>query len=109
MRTTYNIGCEKFLHIKMEKEIAYFDENDRLVKTTREVEERGNFKNITAISNPDQTKIVGPKRVYDVETPKTSPSRETTMYTSYVKDLVVSGKTIEEAIELVKQARDSFS
>ena len=30
------------------------------------------------------------------------------MYVSYVKDLVVSGKTTEEAIEIIKQAIKEF-
>ena len=33
----------------------------------------------------------------------------TSMYVSYVKDLVVSGKTVEEAISIVKQAHEAFS
>lgn len=30
------------------------------------------------------------------------------MYVSYVKDLVVAGKSVEEAIKLIKQAYDAF-
>ena len=30
------------------------------------------------------------------------------MYVSYVKDLVVSGKSVEEAISIVKQAQEAF-
>ena len=33
----------------------------------------------------------------------------TTMYVSYAKDLVVSGKTVDEAIEIIKKTRDAFS
>lgn len=53
--------------------------------------------------------------VQNVQAPQTETkevqvdNKERSVMTSYVKDLVVSGKTINEAIEIVKQARDAFS
>jgi len=66
-----------------------------------EVIEAGEYKNI--------------KKMYDVvEDGKVNApvqkigTAHTTMYVSYVKDLIVAGKTPAEAIELIKKIRNEF-
>ena len=52
----------------------------------------------------------GPNAVASVpqETKVISNDGPKSMYVSYVKDLVVAGKTIDEAIEIIKKAKEAF-
>ena len=36
------------------------------------------------------------------------PNKNTTMYVSYVKDLVISGNSVDDAIETIKIAKEAF-
>ena len=78
--------------------------------TNADVVISGTWNNIRSISNTPAT-----EKVFTApQQPSVSPivearaAKDTSIYTSYVKDLVVAGKTIEEAIKIVKQAKEAF-
>ena len=66
-----------------------------------EFETKGKFTNLKGIDKVTTQKMQ----------PQASneQNKNTTMYVSYVKDLVINGKTAEEAIEIIKKAKKEFS
>lgn len=67
-----------------------------------EFETKGKFTNLKAIEKVINQQIMQPQA-------SNEQNKNTTMYVSYVKDLVVSGKSLEEAIKIVKEAIKEFS
>jgi len=70
-----------------------------------EIQVKGEFRNIVLVEGADNKPKVWEKPAYS---PKTGNFSHTTMYVSYVKDLVVAGKTLAEAISIIKLARKEF-
>lgn len=46
--------------------------------------------------------------IEDAQKPAVAGNRNATMYVSYMKDRVVSGRTPAQAIELIEQAKEAF-
>ena len=64
---------------------------------------KGNYKNITGcaanLENAQEPQFLA----------EPTGNKHTTMYVSYVKDLVVAGKAVDEAIVIIKKARGAFT
>ena len=72
------------------------------------VESDKGFKNIRNVYNiTTETKTQQTEKQDEKLLPK-GKYNPTSMYVSYVKDLVVAGKTLDEAIEIIKKAQNSF-
>ena len=95
--------------------------NVKIIETTKEINgENVTFKNIKGVSSdsPEDIPVVKPGVPLAHSVPQEtkvlegiqqrSNSRNATMYVSYAKDLVVAGKTIEEALVIVNRAKEEF-
>lgn len=80
------------------------DSEGKNVRVVVAVDKEKGFTNIRKFLGDGN---VNPEKVRD-EQPKISTDRNTSMYVAYVKDLVVAGKGLQDAINIVKQARDAF-
>lgn len=65
--------------------------------------QNGDFWNIKTMELTDEK----PEVIKPAEFGKTN-SREATMWASYAKDLIIAGKGVDEAIQIVSKLRDSF-
>jgi len=81
-----------------------------------EYTEKGEFKNIVGIHDFETAQLVGkPVETATVEVQKIPPvppktdSRNATMYVAYAKDLIIAGKTTEEAITAIRALKAAFS
>ena len=63
-------------------------------------------KTDTHVADEGKVTIDGTEVVHEDHT--IQPSKYATMFISYVKDLVVSGKSVKEAIEIIKEAQKAF-
>ena len=84
--------------------------NFQIGKTvTIEFTESGDWKNIKAVKPAVQTEQVVQTVMPNQQITEARAAKDTSIYTSYAKDLCIAGKTMEEAINLVKQAKQAFS
>ena len=74
-----------------------------------EIKESGDFKNIAKCYGSADGEVEAPIKTERPGEPVKSKNNFSTMYVSYVKDLVVAGKSVEEAIKVIKQAQEAFS
>jgi hypothetical protein len=70
-----------------------------------EIQVKGEFRNIVLVEGADNKPKQWEKPAY---APVKAKFDHSTMYVSYVKDLVVSGKTLAEAISIIKLAKKEF-
>ena len=93
-----------------------YDELNKRINEFVSIElSQGEFTNITAfygpapeIIRPEEFKGTEPKPSSRGTEPKPS-YRDTAFYVSYAKDLIVSGKTVKEAIKAVQELKEAFS
>tara|TARA_Y100000310_G_scaffold314397_1_gene363707 strand:- start:94 stop:510 length:417 start_codon:yes stop_codon:yes gene_type:complete len=76
------------------------------------IENEKGFKNIRKIyadnADDNEVKNIKTERVADNKFVDARKAKDTSIYTSYVKDLVVAGKAVNEAIDLIKRAKEAF-
>jgi len=85
----------------------------RTISVNVAVSDQG-FKNIKSFNGIVRDEFAGANVVSSsdnpIETIEVKPDqRSTTMYVSYVKDLICIGKTFEEAVIIIKKAQKEFS
>ena len=73
------------------------------------IAQKDNWKNLRSIVGEVEGQINNkPEKVEGDKFVEARHAKDTSIYTSYVKDLVISGKELEEAIEIIKKAREAF-
>lgn len=83
-------------------------ENEKDGRVFKNIREFKSFGDKTEIKETESNNSVEVETIKPEKFAKERNDKLTSIYTSYVKDLVVSGKKVEEAIEIIKQARKEF-
>ena len=89
-----------------DKDLAAIFKDSIGVELDVEIKEKGNFKNAVGLATYP---LVKPKQPESKAIVRKASDKDAMMCTSYVKDLVISGKSVEDAIKIIKQAKEAFS
>ena len=65
-------------------------------------EQSGKYWNLQSMRKIENTEVIKPQNFGKED-------RTTSMYVSYVKDLIIAGNKLEESINMIKQAIEAFS